>query len=93
MDSVRPLRRRVQLGMQPQLVAHVDTANDQDSAVFLDLAGRLRELTVSDWDLTRFQCTAKGAGQFAGGRGDEVVERRVARLVDLRVDAITLRDG
>ena len=94
MDSVRTLRRRALLGMQPEMIAHMDTANDQHIAVFLDFAGRLRrEIPFSGWDLARFQRTAKGAGQSARSRGDQVVERRVVWLVDLRVDAIVLRDG
>ncbi len=94
MDSVRTLRCRALLRAQSKLVGHVDAANNQDFAVFLDLAGRLRrEEAFSGWDLARFQRTAKGARQSARGRGDEVVKRTVVRLVDLRVNAIVLRDG
>jgi hypothetical protein len=92
-NRVRTLRRRALLGAQPQVVSHVDATNDQHVAVSLDLAGSLRrEEPLAGWDLARFQRTAKGAGQSAGGRSNEVVERRVARLVDLRVDAIVLGD-
>ena len=90
-NAVRTLRRGVLLGLQPQVVGHVDATNDQDIAVLLDVADRLRrEKALAGRDLARFQRTAKGASQSAGGRGDEVVERCIARLVDLRVDAIVL---
>ena len=94
MDSVRTLRCRALLRAQSKLVGHVDAANDQHVAVLLNLSGCLRrEEALAGWDLARFQRTAKGARQSARGRGDEVVERRVARLVDLRVNAIVLRNG
>ena len=90
-NGVRALRRGVLIGLHPQVVGHVDATHDQDIAVLLDVAGRLRrEKALAGWDLARFQRTAKGAGQSAGGRGDEVVERRIAWLVDLRIDAIVL---
>lgn len=93
MNSVRPLRGGVLLGAQAQVVADVDAANDQDVAVLLNLTGCLgREKALACWNLARFQRTAKGARQSAGGRGDEVVERCVVRLVDPLVDAIVLRD-
>lgn len=89
MNVVRTLRRGVLIGLQPQVVGHVDATNDQHIAVLLDFAGRLRrEESFSGWDLARFQRTAKGASQSAGGRGDQVVQRCIARLVDPRVNAI-----
>ena len=88
-DRVRTLRRRTLLGAQAQSVGHVDAANDQDVAVLFDFARGLGgEKALAGRDLARFQRTAKGARQSAGRRGDEVVQRRIARLVDLRVDPI-----
>src|SRR5215212_10327805 len=49
-----------------------------------------REEALAGWDLARFQRTTKGAGQSAGRGSDEIVERRIARLVDLRVNPIVL---
>jgi len=40
-DAVRAFCRRALLGLQPQLVGDMDPANDEDVAVFLDLARRL----------------------------------------------------
>jgi hypothetical protein len=48
------------------------------------------EETLADWDLARFQRTTKVARQSAGRGGDEIVKRRIARLVDLRVTPIVL---
>ena len=90
-NVVRPFCRGVLIGLQPKVVGHVNAAHDQDSAVLFDLArGFRREEALACWDLARFQRTTKGARQSAGRGSDEIVERRIARLVDLRVNPIML---
>jgi hypothetical protein len=85
-NVVRTFCRGVLIGLQPQVVGHVHAAHDQDGAVPLDLArGFRREEALAGWDLARFQRTTKGARQSASRGGNEIVERRIARLVDLRV--------
>lgn len=93
MHLVRTLRRRALLGVQSKPVGHMDAANDEHVAVFLDLADRLRrEVPLACWDLARFQRTAKAAGESAGGRGYKVIERRVTGLVHRLVNAVVLGD-
>jgi hypothetical protein len=90
-NVVRPFCCTVLRGLQPQVVGHVHAAHDQDGALLFDLArGFRREEALAGWDLARFQRTTKGAGQSAGRCGDEIVERRVERLVNLRVNPIVL---
>ena len=91
MNVVRTFRRGMLIGLQPQVVGHVDATHDEHVAVLLDFARGLGgENALAGWDLARFQRTAKGASQSARGRGDEIVDRRIARLMDRRVDAIVL---
>jgi hypothetical protein len=90
-DTVRAFRYRALFRAQSQPEGDMDTANNENVAVLLDLADRLRrEKPLSGWDLARFQRAAKGARQSASGGSDQIVERRVVRLVHLRVDTVVL---
>src|SRR5215212_9683588 len=51
-----------------------------------------REEALAGWDLARFQRTTKGAPQSAGSGGNEIVERRIAGLVNLWVNPLVLRN-
>ena len=61
------------VGGQP--VGDVDTPDDQDLAVQLDLTDRVcLETTASGGDAARLQRAPEGPGQSAGGRGHQVVQ-------------------
>jgi hypothetical protein len=93
-EAMRAFRRLTLIRWQQQAIGDVDAADDEHVALFLDLADRFRrQEPFSGWDLARLQRTAKGAGQSAGRRGDQIVERRVARLVHPLVDAVVLGHG
>jgi hypothetical protein len=93
MEVIGAFGCRSLLRSQPQPVGDVDAADDQDAVLLLDLANSLRrQEPVSGRNLARFQRTAKGAGQSPRSRGDEVIERRIARLVHPLVDTIVLGD-
>jgi len=92
-EIVDPLGGGSLLGPEPQVIGHMDAADHQDSAILLDLTDRVRaEEPVAGWYLTRFQRAPEGSRQSASGRGDDVVEGRRMRLVDVGVDPIVLRD-
>jgi hypothetical protein len=67
----------VDIGSDPKSVANVDALDHQDVVLEFDFAGRLAlESAFARRDVTRrFQRASEGAGQSAGGGGDDVVER------------------
>jgi hypothetical protein len=56
-------------------VVDADPFEDQHAVLVLDLAAGLAVVpALLNFDLTRFQRAGKGAGQSAGGRGDDIDE-------------------
>lgn len=78
--------RLVRIRSDAESVANVDAFDHQDAVLEFDLAGRLAlESAFASRDVTRFQRASEGAGQSAGGGGDDVVERgRTFRFTSCR---------
>jgi hypothetical protein len=84
----------VDIGSDAESVAKVDAFDHQDAVLELDFAGGLAlESAFASRDVTRLQRASEGAGQSAGGGGDDVVERgRTFRLTSCR-HTVVLGDG
>jgi hypothetical protein len=93
-DAVDALRRLPVLGRELQPVADVNSLEDEDASLDLDLAdGRRDEPLVPRGNLTRLQRASEGARQSPRGGGDDIVDRRRVRVVYVRVDLVVLGDG
>ena len=70
-EAEHPLDRGPLCLVGGQPVGDVDTPDNQDLAIQLDLADRVcLETTVSGRDAARLQRAPEGPGQSPGGRGD-----------------------
>lgn len=76
-----------------QVIGDMDALNDQDVAVFFDLAYRLgRKVPLAGRNFARLQRAPEGAGQSATRRRNQVVQRRCVRIDDVCVHAVMLRN-
>jgi len=67
----------------------MDPFDNEDLALLLDLADRLRrEVSVACIDATRFQRASQGAGQSATGRSNDIVERGRIRRIGVGIYAV-----
>jgi len=84
----------VRIGSDAESVANVDAFDHQDAVLEFDFAGRVAlESAFASRDVTRFQRASEGAGQSAGGGGNDVVERgRTLCLASCR-HTVVLGDG
>ena len=79
-------------GIQPQVIRHVNPADDEHLPVQLHLPDRVRrQPALSGRDPARLQRAPEGAGESPCRRSHDVVQRRGSRRVDARVDAVVLR--
>ena len=85
--------RAVGVGVDPQLVRHVDATDPQDAVLDLDLAAADPDQpSFARGDLARLQRASEGSGQSAGSGGDDVVERRGPLDVAAPRDAVVVGD-
>ena len=83
----------VDVVVDAQRVLDVDAPDHEHAVLRLDLPGRVaRELPSCGVDVARLQRASEGAGQSAGSRGDDVVERGRPLDVAATRDAVVIRD-
>ena len=92
--SVHALRGRPVLFVRLQFQLYVDALDDEHAVLFFDFAcGFSGQPVDGSGDLTRLQRASKGAGQSAGRRRDDVVERCRMRRKRLGRHFVMLRDS
>ena len=83
----------VAVSLDTQRVRDMDALDHEDTVVALDLTARLAREPAFVWiDVTRFQRASEGAGESAGSRGDDVVERRRALGIAAPRNAVVVGD-
>jgi hypothetical protein len=71
------------------MIDYMNSFNNQNVAVFFDLAPRFRsEKAFAGRNLARFQRAAKGAGQSAGCRSNHVIQGRGLRFMYTRIHPV-----
>jgi hypothetical protein len=74
-ERICPINLDLVLGRRRQVVDDMYPLDDEDIPFRLDLPPRIRKKPIrSNADLACLQRTAEGAGQSAGGSGDDVIE-------------------
>ncbi len=69
----------------------MDAPDNQNLALKLDLTMSFcHQFAFTRGDSARLQRATKGARQSAGGRGDDVIQRRRLRAVNVAVDPVVL---
>jgi hypothetical protein len=86
-------RGAVGIRIELEQVDDVDTLDDEDAVLVLDLAPRFGdESAFACGDVTRLQRASERPGESTGRRGDDVVERRRPLGVAAALDPVVVGD-
>ncbi len=91
-NLVNPLDRLAIRSLRAQAISHMDTANDQNTVLRLDLSPDLAlEPSFTGIDPPRFQRAPEGTRQSPASGGHHVVKRGRMRFEAVRGDSVMLR--
>ena len=90
-EAVNALGSFAVFGGQFELIGHVDAPQNEDVAIFADIAAYIGgQITFTRRNLTRFQRAAKGSSQSATCGRNYIVNRRSVGIVDVGIDLVML---